>query len=90
MFYIGTFSTLLTGVWLLIEHAVSSEEGSKLRLLTISGNQFLFCVLCGLANLVALTFKTIAYQNERPGLITMIGYIGILYGFLVDTFWLKE
>lgn len=37
-----------------------------------------------------LACKTIAYQNERPGLITLIGYIGLVYGFLVDTFYLKE
>ena len=37
-----------------------------------------------------MAFKTIAYQNERPGLITLIGYIGLVYGFLADTFYLKE
>ena len=61
MFYIGTFSTVLTGVWLVIEHAVAADKGQKFRLFTLSGNQFLFCVFCGLANLVGLTFKTIAY-----------------------------
>ena len=31
-----------------------------------------------------------AYQNERSGLITLIGYIGLVYAFLGDTFIFDE
>ena len=40
--------------------------------------------------MVGLANKQIAYANERPGLITMVGYIGLVYGLLVDALYLKE
>ena len=50
----------------------------------------LIALAAGLANLLGLAFKTVAYQSDRPGLVTLIGYIGLVYGFLADTFYLKE
>ena len=47
-------------------------------------------MLAGFINMLGLATKTIAYANERPGLITMVGYIGLVYGFLVDVLYLKE
>ena len=49
-----------------------------------------FTLLAGLANLISLAMKTVAYQNEKSGLITLIGYIGLVYAFAGDTFFLKE
>jgi drug/metabolite transporter (DMT)-like permease len=37
-------------------------------------------------NFLALCFKMIAFQNEKSGLITILGYVGLLYAFLGDTF----
>ena len=47
-------------------------------------------MLAGCINVVGLASKTTAYANERPGLITMVGYIGLFYGILVDVLYLKE
>lgn len=88
MFYVGLCATVLTAVWILIEHAVSGE--GKLRILTLEFDQFLWCVLTGICNTLQLGFKTVAFANERSGLITMIGYVGLVYAFLADTFYLGE
>ena len=61
-----------------------------MRLFTLSSDQVLICLLATFANMVALGCKTIAYQNERPGLITLIGYIGLVYAFLIDVLLLYE
>ncbi len=40
--------------------------------------------------MLQLAAGSIAYANERSGLITMIGCIGLVYGFIVDTFYHGE
>mmetsp|Transcript_31412 Transcript_31412/g.41607 ORF Transcript_31412/g.41607 Transcript_31412/m.41607 type:complete len:111 (-) Transcript_31412:24-356(-) len=69
---------------------VAHAPFESFRLLDLTTDQLLLCILAGVINLIQLAFKVIAYQNERPGLITIIGYIGLLYGFLVDTFLMDE
>ena len=89
VFYIGFVATILTAIWLLIEYASDSDQ-SQLRIFKLDWNQIFWCLLCSLVNSILLASKTIAYANERPGLITMVGYIGLVYGFLVDTLYLEE
>ena len=79
----------MTGTWLLIEYAADSDQ-SKLRILQLEWNQLSWCVLAGCINVVGLACKTTAYANERPGLITMVGYIGLVYAISVDVLIFKE
>ena len=37
-----------------------------------------------LLNCLALTFQTIAMQNERPGFVTLVSYVGLVYAFIGD------
>ena len=93
IFYIATCSTLCMLIWLVIEHLLGSSEtsGSSFRLFTLEPNpQIIGCIVVGFCNMVGLACKTIAYQNERPGFITLVGYIGLVYAFLCDTFFLKK
>ena len=69
---------------------MKDTSGKKLRILEIDSIQFEACVVAAFTNMLALGSKIIAYQNERPGLITLIGYIGLVYGFLIDTLLLGE
>ena len=43
-----------------------------------------------MCNMSALFARTIATQNEKSGLITLISYIGFVYAFLGDTFIFNE
>ena len=88
VFYVGVAQSCLTLLLLLLEFAVSGE--SKFRLFSLELEQFLLCLLIGIINVFQMTFKTMAYQNERPAFIALIGYIGLVYGFLVDVFYRDE
>ena len=46
-------------------------------------------ILSSIPSAVAQIFQTIAFQNERSGLITLIGYVGLVYAFLADAFVFK-
>ena len=41
-------------------------------------------------NFGTLSAQTIAMQNERPGFIALLAYIGLVYAFLGDTFIFHE
>lgn len=43
----------------------------------------MMCITAGL-NSFGLTFQTIAMQNERPGFVTLVGYVGLVYAFIGD------
>ena len=76
---------MLTG--LLIENAIT---GGPLRILNYSKEQYLIGFGNGVLNVGVLFFKIIAYQNERSGFITLLGYIGLIYAFLGDIFIFDE
>ena len=59
LFYCGALQALLTALFLLLEFAFSDAE--SLRILSMSGKQFLFAFCSGLINVVGLSFLTIAY-----------------------------
>ena len=56
-----------------VRFAEYSWQALAMMLLTSSFNNF------------ALTFQTIAMQNERPGFVTLVSYVGLVYAFLLDT-----
>ena len=88
VFYVSLIQMIFTGIYLIIEHvAVGNTE---FRLFTLGGNQVLACMFAGGCGIGAMIFKTIAFQNERPSFIALIGYIGLVYGFLMDIFYLNE
>jgi drug/metabolite transporter (DMT)-like permease len=53
---------------------------------TYSWQVWMLMLAASLANSFGLQFNTVANQNERPGFIMIIGYIGIVYAFLGDIF----
>lgn len=60
LFYVGACSTLLTAIYLLIEHYVAGRD--HVRLFQIRLYPSLLCVVvAGLFNLVGLACKTVAY-----------------------------
>lgn len=67
-----------------------TSNDSSLRIMSLDLSQVGFGVLAGLLNIVGLSMKTLAYQNEKSGLITLIGYIGLVYAVIGDTVFLGE
>jgi hypothetical protein len=62
--------------------AISS--GSQIRIFHISYKQLALGCLVSFINYLQLACSTISQQNERPGFVTLIGYVGIVYAFLGD------
>lgn len=87
MSYIALVSLLILTVGFLIELAV---VGGPMRLFNYSSEQYLFGFLTGAVNILGLISKIIAYQNERSGLITLLAYIGLVYGYLGDVLIFNE
>ena len=40
--------------------------------------------------MISTYFKIMAYQYERPGFVTLLGYIGLIYAFIGDRFIFDE
>ena len=83
MVYIALISLIIMTVGLLIENWVA---GGPLRIVHYTSEQYGYGFACGVLNVLALIFKIVAYQNERSGFVTLLGYIGLIYAFLGDTF----
>lgn len=66
------------------------EQSSYLRLFNYSSSQVKWILGTVMCNMSALFARTIATQNEKSGLITLISYIGFVYAFLGDTFIFNE
>ena len=47
-------------------------------------------LLLGVLNFFSISFRTVALQNEKPALITMICYSGLVYSFFGDVFIFNE
>ena len=86
MFYVGLVQASCTCVVLIIEFL--SNDDLSLRLFSLSSEQFVICLILGLINILGMMFKTTAFLYERSGFITLVGYIGLVYAFLVDTLYL--
>ena len=78
MVYIALVSIVLMTTGLLIENIIT---GGPLRILNYNKEQCLFALGSGALNIGGLFFKIVAYQNERSGFITLLGYIGLIYAF---------
>ena len=88
LFYVALAQASFTCVVLIIEF-LSNDEPIP-RLFSLSSEQFIICLVLGLINILGMVFKTTAFLNERPGFITLVGYIGLVYAFMVDTLYLDE
>lgn len=54
------------------------------NLFSYSPTTCILMCLSSLPNAVGQIFQTIAFQNERSGLLTIVAYLGIVYAFIVD------
>ena len=88
MFHYGVFSTFVLSIWTLFEFAVFTQD-SGLRLIQYSSDQYLLLFLTGFFNAISLNFLTLAFQNDKSAFIASIGYIMLVYAFLIDILYFK-
>ena len=68
----------------------SYYNNTSIRILNYSSAQYMAAFLPGLLHNGTTYFLAIAMQNERPGFISLLGYIGLVYAFVGDMFVFKE
>jgi len=79
--YYSVFAFLFTSGMLMIE---AIAYGEAIRIFKMSNEQLALGCLVSFVNYLQLACSTISQQNERPGFVTLIGYVGIVYAFLGD------
>ena len=62
------------------------DVSESTNLLHYNKEQYLATLLPGILHAGAICSLTIAMQNERPGFVALIGYMGIVYAFVGDAF----
>ena len=67
-----------------------SSDGGFGRAFAYNGEQFLWIFITAGFNMLALISKTISNQNEKSGIISLFGYLGIVYACLLDAFAFHE
>ena len=77
----GVFSAVLLAFGLVVESLFTRGE---MRLLHYTKEAWSLMALASTLNSFALSFQTIAMQNERPGFVTLVSYVGLVYAFIGD------
>ena len=87
MSYYGIVAATGTWIILVIESYVKDET---MRIFTYDRSQYMAGLACSVVNVIGLQASTVALQNEKSGLITLLGYVCIVYAFAIDTFIFKD
>ena len=83
MFYYGFFATMTLTVALIVEWLFFSDDKVP-RILTYSGEQYLYVLIIAVLNAFGMNLSTLAQQYEKSAFVTLIGQIGIFYSYVAD------
>ena len=82
-FYYGAFA-VVAGIIML---AVSpSLTGKPIQTFSYTPMQYAFAILTSVLNFIFMILNTVAMQNEKSGLLSLLFYISLVYAFIGDTF----
>ena len=86
-FYYAGFAACVA---VLMLAASSSFTGEPVQTFSYTSVQYAYAIVCCFLNFVSMTCQTIAMQNEKSGLITLMGYSSLVYAFFGDTFIFRD
>ena len=86
-FYYSAFAALVAALMIAGSPMVTEKP---VQTFSYTSSQYICTVLCCLVNVVSMTCQTMAMQNEKSGLITLMGYSSLVYAFFGDTFIFKD
>ena len=87
MFYYSIIGFSITLCILMVEAAIKEQP---LRIFKYDFQQYGITIIASFINFATIASQTIAMQNDKPGFVTLLGYIGIVYAFMGDTFIFHE
>ena len=82
MFYHFSLGIIFTIVYIVI--VFNYAQGAKI--VPYTTETYLKLFLCACADFVGIVSMTIAFSLDHAGFVSIIGYVAIFYGFLVDRF----
>ena len=80
-FYYSVLAPPATAVLIAVLAKIKNEP---ISMFNYNATQFGWLLLISGINFAQFCCQTIALQNERSGLVTMLGYIGLVYAFIGD------
>jgi len=80
-FYHAILGLIFAITFLLLEHYMLGIDW-RVHPMHVMAGLLLACVL----DFICMNTQTIAFQKDSSGFVSIIGYIGVLYAFLADTF----
>ena len=81
LFYYGLLTFIVIAVVIGGESMIKRD---KLRILNYTSEQYKACIVPVITNFFQLSAKTIAWQNEKSGVIGLFGYSSIAYCIYAD------
>ena len=79
LFYHALIGISLAAAVILGEHWIT---GNDFRIYTWT--QYGTILLCCVFDFIALNCQTVAFQSDSSGFVSLIGYMAVLYAFIVD------
>ena len=80
--YYGIMSTLIIGVYMLVNGIITD----KIPLYGLSWTTWLELIATSVINIVAMSLLTLCNQRGQPTTVGVLMYCGIVYSFLFDMF----
>ena len=82
MFYHFIIGIVMTLVYII----VVKNFAQGVSIVPHTSDTYLKLFLCACADFVGIVSMTIAFSLDNAGFVSIIGYVAIIYGFLVDEF----
>ena len=87
MFHYGWISTFITAIYLIAEFIIGRKNNDfedGLRIANYTWIHWRQLIIIALIESAGMNFNTIACQYEKSAFISLIGYIQVLFAFIVD------
>jgi len=83
LFYYGVLASIIV---IIIQTIECYRTNKPAPTFTYTLEQYLIIALAGFVAFIALSCQCIAMQNDKPAFLGIIAYMGLIYGFIFDTF----
>lgn len=84
LFWYALVASTILFLGLAVEHVAEHGFGSCPRLLSYSSKMYSLIFVASIFNAVGMNFATIAWQAEKSAFIALVGYVSVLYSFVID------
>lgn len=84
IFWYAVIGCILLGLGLAVEHVVEHGFAGTPRIFTYSAKNQLIILIASAFNAAGMVFSSIAWQTEKSAFIALVGYVSVIYSFIMD------